>query len=138
MRESTAGDERRLQRLRTRYHTLLAFAVGLLVVGLAMTVTAFVLVLQDRDDGPRGTTIARQVADQLADSGVGCEDFDGARPTSKAILQEARCTTRFGALHIIVYKDPTALRNHQIFFHNYSCSAAASAARRRSSPCSTA
>ena len=72
VRESTAGDERRLQRLRTRYHTLLAFAVGLLVVGLAMTVTAFVFVLQDRDDAPRGTTIARQVADQLADAGVGC------------------------------------------------------------------
>ena len=125
VRESTAGDERRLQRLRTRYHTLLAFAVGLIVVGLAMTVTAFVFVLRDRDDGARGTTIARQVADQLADAGVGCEDFNGARPTSKAILQEARCTTSFGNLRIVVYKDPTAMRNLQIFTHDYQCLAAA-------------
>jgi hypothetical protein len=125
VRESTAGDERRLHRLRTRYRTLLAFAVGLLAIGLVLTVTAFALVLRGSDDEPRGTTLVRQVADQLARAGVGCEDFDGAQPSAKAIAQEARCTTKFGPLRIVVYRSPQALNALQAITLGYQCLAAA-------------
>jgi hypothetical protein len=111
--------------LRTRYHTLLACAVGLLAIGLVLTVTAFALVLRGSDDEPRGTTLVRQVADQLARAGVGCEDFNGAQPTAKAIAQEARCTTKFGPLRIVVYRNEQALHDLQLFTLGYQCLAAA-------------
>ena len=125
VRESTAGDERRLHKLRTRYRTLLAFAVGLLAIGLALTVTAFALVLQGGDEEPSGTTLVRQVADQLARAGVGCEDFNGVQPTAKAIVQEARCTTKFGPLRIVVYRNEQALHDLQLITLGYQCLAAA-------------
>ena len=127
VRESTAQDELRLQRMRSRHHNLLAAAVGLLLLGTAMVVTSFVVLIRDRNETSGRTTPARAIADSISQAGYGCEDFNGFRPIGTGILNDAQCNTDFGGLRIVVYRTPKALVYARGLTRSFTCSRRAAA-----------